>query len=83
MENKNLAIHILKSLEAQYLCLNDLYQKLKMNKVDFESKMLFMNLSKLQLSNFLLSNWIPNHDGYLVKHYYLTKNGLKYIQQNN
>jgi len=83
MENKSLIISILKSLEERYLCLNDLCQKLKMNKVNFESKILYMSLSELQLGNFLLSNWIPNQDGLLEKHFYLTRNGLKYIQQIN
>jgi DNA-binding PadR family transcriptional regulator len=82
MENKNLAIIILKSLEERYLCFNDLCQKLQMNKVEFESKMLYMSLSKLQLSNLLLANWLPNEDGLLEKHFYLTRNGLKYIQQS-
>jgi len=83
MENKMLTISILKSLKEKYLCLNEIYQKLEMDKVGFEPKMLFMSMSKLLLNNYLLSNWIPDKNGHLVKHYYLAQNGLKYIEQNN
>jgi hypothetical protein len=83
MENKKLTILILKSLEEMYLNSNDLLTKLKMKSEIFEQKSLFMQLSSLLLNNFILSNWIPDRNGHLVKYYYLSRYGLKYIQQNN
>jgi hypothetical protein len=83
MENKILLFSILKTLEEKYMNFNDICLKLKNNKVEFEQKMLFMLLSKLQLNNFLLPNCIPDQKGLLVKYYFLTRNGQKYIQQNN
>jgi hypothetical protein len=82
MENNILLFSILKTLEEKYMCFNDICLKLRNNKVDFEQKKLFMLLSKLQLNNFLLPNCIPDQNGLLVKYYFLTRNGQKYIQQN-
>ena len=83
MENNILVFSILKTLEEKYMCFNDICLKLNNNKVEFEQKMLFMLLSKLQLNNILLPNCIPDQNGFLVKYYFLTRNGQKYIQQNN
>jgi len=83
METKMLTISILKSLKEKCLCLNEINQKLEMDKLSFEPKMLFMSISKLLINDYILSNWIPDQQGHLVKHYYLAKNGLKYIEYHN
>jgi hypothetical protein len=83
METNILVFSILRTLEEKYMSFNDICLKLRNNKVEFEQKMLFMLLSKLQLNKFLLPNCIPDQKGFLVKYYFLTRNGQKYIQQNN
>jgi hypothetical protein len=83
MENNRLIASILKALEEMYMNSNDLLMKLKMNCVAFEQKTFLMTLSALQVKNLILSNWISDKNGQKVKYYYLSRHGLKYIQQNN
>jgi PadR family transcriptional regulator PadR len=80
MKNENLAFIILKSLEEHYLCALEICTKLKMNRIEFDEKIFYPTLSRLQLQNYLCCNWIQNENGFPVKYYHLTKNGLKFIK---
>jgi len=83
MKNNDLTLNILNSLKDKCLCLTDICIRLHMEKIEFESKMLYMSLSKLQMGNYLLTNLIHDENGALLKYYYLTRDGLKFIQQYN
>jgi DNA-binding PadR family transcriptional regulator len=81
MKNKDLNCLILKIIAQKYSCAHEIMQRLKENVPDFEKRKFYPTLSKLQLENYLCTNWLKNDKGQNVKYYHITRNGHNYIYQ--
>jgi len=80
MQHNDLKYLILKQLEEEYSCAEEIFQKLKGKNIDFDEKKFYPSLSSLQLQNLLCTNWLSNN-GQPIKYYHLTRNGFQYIHQ--
>ena len=80
-KTSDLEYSILKVLEEHYSCAEDIIQKLKKNKIDFEERKIFPVLSGLQLNKLLCYNWLENEDGLPIKHFHLTRTGFFFIHK--
>ena len=82
-EERELKDLILRILEDNYSCANEIIQKLKEDELAFEVNKFYPTLTNLQLKNLLCTNWIKNQNGEPIKYYHITKNGFSYIHNNN
>ncbi len=80
-QTSDLEYLILKVLEEHYSFADEIVQKLKMNKIEFEERKIFPVLSGLQLNKLLCYNWLENEDGLPIKHFHLTRTGFYYIHK--
>lgn len=77
----DLKVSILKVLEQQYSCAQEILTILDEQALKFEKRQFYPTLSNLQLKNYLCSHWIKNNNGENTKYYHITKNGYNYIHQ--
>lgn len=81
MNNKDLNRTILEILKHKFSCAQEIMQIIAEKDLKFEKQNFYPTLSKLQLMNYLCTNWLKNNQGEKVKYYHITKNGYNYIHK--